>query len=125
MWRRFVSYVFIFYFCILFVIGSFSIRFLPLTSWPFLVLGGSIIACRSLQRHIIALESDIDVFKSILLPLREPDQEHTSQRSAPQRGAVFAPPPKKMARRNFDLLCEYVCYYLLTFSVSFQFVLDF
>jgi hypothetical protein len=54
----------------------------------------------------VALESDIDVFKSTLLPLRKPDQEHTSQPAAPQRGSVFALPPRKMPKRNFDLLCE-------------------
>jgi hypothetical protein len=71
-----------------------------------LVVGGSIIACRSIQRHIVALDSDVDVFKSILLRIREPEQEHTSQHAPPQRGSVFAPPPRKMAKRNFDLLCE-------------------
>ena len=125
MWRWFVFFSFClsclpFVFCISFVVGSFPIRLLSLTSSHFLVLGGSIVACRSMQRHIVALESDIDVFKSILLPLHEPDQEHTSQPAAPQRGSVFAPPPKKMARRNFDLLCEYVCYYLLIFRFYFS-----
>lgn len=76
-----------------------------LTLLHLFVLGGSIIACRSIQRHIVALESDIDIFKSILLPMREVDQEHTSQKAAPPRGSVFAPPPRKMAKRNFDLLC--------------------
>jgi hypothetical protein len=80
-------------------------HFLILTYAHCLLLGGSIIACRSIQRHIVALDSDVDVFKSILLPLREPEQEHTSQHAAPQRGSVFAPPPRKMAKRNFDLLC--------------------
>jgi hypothetical protein len=69
------------------------------------VLGGSVIACRSIQRHIVALESDIDIYKSVLLPMREPDHEHTSQHVAPQRGSVFAPPLRKMPKRNFDLLC--------------------
>ena len=63
-------------------------------------------SCRSIQRHIVALESDIDIFKSILLPIREPDQEQSSQPSAPPRGSVFAPPLQKMPKRNFDLLCE-------------------
>ena len=63
------------------------------------------IACRSIQRHIVAVESDIDLYKSVLLPLREPHHEHTSQPVAPQRGSFFAPPPQKMPKRNFDLLC--------------------
>ncbi len=108
-----------------FVFVTFPFRFVSLTFSPSLLLGGSIVACRSLQRHIVALESDIDVFKSILLPLRGSDHEHTSQPSAPQRGSVFAPPPKKMARRNFDLLCEYVCYYLSTCSFLFHCLLEF
>ena len=57
------------------------------------VLGGSIIACLSIQRHIVALESDIDIYKSILLLMCEHDQEHTSQQATPQRGFVFAPRP--------------------------------
>ena len=51
---------------------------LMLTFSHFVLLGGSIIACRSIQRHIVALESDIDIFKSILLPMRVTEQEHTS-----------------------------------------------
>jgi hypothetical protein len=62
------------------------------------------IACRSIQRHIVALESDIDIYKSVLLPMREPDHDHTSQHVAPQRESVFALPPRRMAKRNFDLL---------------------
>ena len=89
-----------------FICNRFLIHFPMLIPSHFVCLGGSIIACRSIQRHIVALESDIDVFKSILLPLREPDQEQSSQPAAPQRGSVFAPPPQKMAKRNFDLLCE-------------------
>jgi hypothetical protein len=89
-----------------FIYIRFPIHFLILTPSHFVGLGGSIIACRSIQRHIVALESDIDVFKSIILPIREPDQEQTSQPAAPQRGSVFAPPPRKMAKRNFDLLYE-------------------
>jgi hypothetical protein len=87
-----------------FVFGLFPIRFLILTYLHFVVLGGSIIACRSIQRHIVALESDIDVLKSILLPIREPEQKHTSQHAAPQRGSVFYPSPRKVMKRNFDLL---------------------
>ena len=90
---------------IYFLFVTFHIHFLILTFSHFFVLRGSIITCRSMQRHIVLLESDIDVFKSILLFICEFDQEHTSQQAAPQRGLVFAPPPWKMAKRNFDLLC--------------------
>ena len=95
----FVNYVFV-----SFLMGSFPIHFLILTFFHFIFLGGSIIACRSIQHYIVALESDIDVFKSILLSIHEPEQEYTSQQAA-QRGSIFAPPPRKMAKRNFDLLC--------------------
>lgn len=67
-------------------------------------LGGSIIACRALQRHIVALEADLDIFNAFLLPMRDPDPETTSRVVARPRGSVFAPPPQKMAKRNFDLL---------------------
>jgi hypothetical protein len=89
-----------------FICNRFLIHFPMLIPSHFDCVGSSIIACRLIHCHIVALESDIDVFKSILLPLREPDQEHTSQPAALQRGFVFAPPPRKMAKRNFDLLCE-------------------
>jgi hypothetical protein len=84
---------------------SFSIYSRFLTFVQLVVLGGSVIACRSIQRHIVALESDIDIYKSVLLPMCEPDHEHTSQHVGPQRGSVFAPPPRKMPKHNFDLLC--------------------
>jgi len=105
MWRGYALHVFVFHFGFI-LLFSFSISSHILTFLQLVVLGGSVIACRSIQRHIVALESDIDVFKSILLPLREPNQELSSQPAAPQRGSVFAPPPRKMAKRNFDLLCE-------------------
>jgi len=104
----FMSLFFILFFLallFLFVLVSFFFHPRILTYTQLVVLGGSVIACRSIQRHIVALESDIDVYKSVLLPLREPDQEHTSHHVAQQRGSVFAPPPLKMAKRNFDLLC--------------------
>jgi hypothetical protein len=72
-----------------FICNRFLIHFPMLIPSHFVCVGGSIIACRLIQRHIVALGSDIDVFKSILLPLREPDQEQTSQPAAPQRGFVF------------------------------------
>ena len=108
MWLGYVFNLFVFHFgffpcffstCLIFHLSGF------LTFVQLVVLGGSVIACRSIQRHIVALESDIDIYKSVLLPMREPDHEHTSQHVAPQRGSVFAPPPRKMLKRNFDLLC--------------------
>ena len=50
----------------------------------FVLLEGFVIACRSIQRHIMALELDINIFKSILLSMRETEQEHISQHGAPQ-----------------------------------------
>ena len=46
--------------------------------------------------------------------MREANQEHTSQHVAPQLDSIFAPPPQKMAKRNFDLLYAYVHSYFLT-----------
>ena len=34
-------------------------------------VGGSIITCHSIERHIMALESDPMMFNAILLPMRE------------------------------------------------------
>ena len=69
-----------------FMLVPFPIHFFMLTFSHFFVLEGSVIACRSIQRHIVAFESDIDIFKSIFIPMREPEQEYTSQHAAPQRG---------------------------------------
>jgi hypothetical protein len=61
-------------FFVSFLLVSFSFHPCILTFTQLVVLGGSIITCRSIQRHIVALESDINVYKSVLLPMREPDQ---------------------------------------------------
>ena len=66
-----------FYVLISFVFVPFFIHFFILTYSRFVVLGGSIITSRSIQHHSVALESDIDI-KSIILPIREPKQEHIS-----------------------------------------------
>ena len=81
-----------FYTLILFVFGLFPLHFFILTFLHFVFLGGSIIVCRSIQRivHIVEFESDVDVVKSILLPICELEQEHTLQRVVPQQGSVFA-----------------------------------
>ena len=50
------------------LISLYLFHFLIITFSHLFVLGGSIIACRSIQRHIVTIEADIDIFKSILLP---------------------------------------------------------
>ena len=57
----------------------------------FVLLEGSVIACRFIQRHIVAFVSDIDIFKSIVLPIRETEQEHISQHAAPDRFLLLLP----------------------------------
>ena len=42
-------------------------------------LGDSITACRSIERHIIALDSDPLIFNAILLPMRELQLSRTSR----------------------------------------------
>jgi hypothetical protein len=64
-WRWFilhllVFHVFVLYVLIYFLFDPFLIHFFILAYSHFIVLGGSIIACRFIQRHIVALESDID-----------------------------------------------------------------
>ena len=88
----------------------FLIHFFIFTFLHFIVLGGSIIACRFIQRHIVVLESDIDIFKSILLPMRELEQKHISQQVASQRRSVFAPLPGRW--RSTILICC-VCKFVL------------
>ena len=102
-----------------FVLALFPIHFLIVTYFHFIVLGVSIIAYRSIQRHIVALDSDIDIFKFILLPMHQLEQEYTSQHVAPQRGLAFVPLPRKIAKHKFDLLCAKVCSWLLTCLLAF------
>ena len=106
-WQCGVTMFFIFFPNVLlsFILVPFPIHSRISTFASLVGLGGSVIACRSIQRHIVALESDIDIYKSVLLPMSEPEQEHTSQHVASQRGSVFSPLPRKMAKNNFDLLC--------------------
>ena len=99
------SLVFVFCFFISILFGFFPIHFRIFTPLHFFALGCSIITCRSIQRHILAFESDINVFRSILFPFRELERDHMSHHAVPQRGSVCAPPPKKMPKRNFDLMC--------------------
>ena len=56
-------------------------------------LGASITACRSLNRHVVALEPEVQLYDEILLPLilaseeveseskREPESQHQRKRS--------------------------------------------
>lgn len=53
----------LFFNVLFFIFIVFSINFLILTSLHFDILGGSIIACSSIQHHIMTLESNIDIFK--------------------------------------------------------------
>lgn len=47
----------------------FIFDFIDLISLHLDVVGGSVIACRSIQRHIVVFESDIDNFKALFLPM--------------------------------------------------------
>ena len=38
-----------------------------------LLLGATIHVCRSSGRHIVALERDVDIFKEVLMPMRDPE----------------------------------------------------
>ena len=85
MWRWHVIHFFVFHFDFLFflvlsfIFVSFFVHSRLFTFVLFVVLGGFVIACRSIQRHIVALESDIDIYKSVLLPMRDANQEHTAR----------------------------------------------
>ena len=88
MWPWFVFFFKSLFFNVLFsfILVQFFIYFVILTLSHFVALGGSVMACRSIQCHTVALESDIDIFKSILIPMREFKQEHTSQKVAHNEG---------------------------------------
>ena len=122
MWRWYVLHPFDshfdFFLFLSFLFVSFSIHSRILTFAHLVVLGGSIIACRSIERHIVALESDINIFKSLLLPMCEHNQEHTSQ-----RGSVFAPPP---GRWQSKILICCVRKFVIGFELAFYhfFLLD-
>lgn len=61
----------------------YSIVWCSLTFWPLNVLGDFVIACHSIQRHIVALEADSDIFSTLFHPTRGLDSEPTSR--PPQR----------------------------------------
>ena len=68
----------------------------------FISEGGSIIACRSHQWHVVALEAEESIFNAILLPMQDIDPESAPRLPLRPRGSVFAPPPKKKAKNDFD-----------------------
>ena len=67
-------------------------------------VGGSITSCRSIERHIVALQSDPMIFNAILLPMREPQPSRTPRSIAPPSISIFDP-PKKMTKFAFSFLC--------------------
>jgi hypothetical protein len=71
---------------------------------PLFALGGSITACRSLERHIVALESDPVIFNALLLPMRDSQPARISRSVAAPSTSIFDP-PQKMTKRAFGFLC--------------------
>ena len=67
-------------------------------------VGGSILACRSIERHIVALESDPMIFNAILLPMRDNEPSQAPRSNAKPSTSMFDP-PKKMTKRAFGFLC--------------------
>ena len=108
-WQYCVSFFSSYHHFLMFYFSWYLVHFLfisvSLHLKKIVILGGLIIACCSIQRYIEVLESNIDIYNSLLFPMCEPKKQHISQHVAPQWGSVFAPPPRKMAKRNFDLLC--------------------
>jgi hypothetical protein len=83
MWRWFALHLCILRVLFPLVLITFSIDFNDLCSLHFDVLGGFVIVCRFIQRHIVALESDINIFKALLLHMRNHELESTSWQIAP------------------------------------------
>jgi hypothetical protein len=65
----------------------YSIVLCSLTFWPLNALSDSLIACHSIQRHIVALEADSDIFNTLLHPVRDLDLKPTSR--SPHGGGPF------------------------------------
>ena len=81
-----LSFIFLFvFFSFFYVLIVFPIH-CYIHSFIFVVLRGFVIVCHSIQHHIVALESDIDIFKYFFLPMRKPEQKHTFRQVALQRG---------------------------------------
>lgn len=81
----------------------------------FKVLGGSVIACRSIQRQIVAVELDIYIFKSFLLPMHELEHEYTSHQ-VPHNGGPFLFFLLERWRSGILIYC------VLKFDIGFQLV---
>ena len=81
------------------------VRFPPLRGMyqkEALARGATIIGCRSHQCHVVALEADEAIFNTILLPMQDLDPESAPHSVLHPWGSIFAPPPKKKARNDFD-----------------------
>jgi hypothetical protein len=101
MWCRYefsVSFIFSLNF------PRFCIHYFPYLHFALFALGGSITACRSIERHIVALESDPIIFNAILLPMRDTLPSRTPRSLAPPSSSIFDP-PQKMTKRAFGFLC--------------------
>ena len=64
-----------------------------------LLLGATINACRSSGRYIVALERDADIFKELLMPMRDP--EPLPARSTPRAWALIPDEPFQKRQRLF------------------------
>ena len=64
-----------------------------------LLLGAIIHACRSSGRHIVALERNADIFKEVLMPMRDP--EPLPARSTPRARAPLPDEPLQKRQRTF------------------------
>ena len=64
-----------------------------------LLLGATIHACRSSGRHIVALECDADIFKEVLMPMRDP--KPLPARSTPCARAPLPEEPLQKRQRTF------------------------
>jgi hypothetical protein len=84
---------------LLFFFTSFHTNIFPLFG-----LGGSITTCPSLERHIVAIESDPIIFNATLLPMCDPQPARTTRSVAPPSTSIFDP-PQKMTKRNFGFIC--------------------
>jgi len=97
-------FVHIFLSCPLFIFTSSPLFKSSFSLFCHYALGGSITASRSLERHIVALESDPDIFNALLRPMRDPHPQRTSRQLDPPTTSIFDP-PQKMAKRTFGFLC--------------------
>ena len=64
------------------------------------LLGATIHACHSSGRHIVALERDANIFKEVLMPMRDP--EPLPARSTPHARAPIPDEPLQKRQRTFS-----------------------